>query len=77
MGSWALIRPRDHAGKIGEESELPTKRKRKRGHRAAWLKAVAVGLAAAVSIITAASQGSHDSGAVTGGPSSCIVIGGT
>lgn len=50
---------------------MPRKKKR---HRARWLKAAAAGLTVAASLATAASQGNHDSAVVTSGPPSCVVI---
>ena len=57
-----------------EVRDLSGSKKRDRATMPAWLKVAVAGLAAAASVATAASQGNHDSGAVTSGPPSCVVI---
>jgi hypothetical protein len=54
--------------------DLSGSKKRNRVTVSAWLKVAVVGLAAAASLATAASQGNRDSGAITSGPPSCVVI---
>ena len=50
------------------------RQKRNRADWSARLKAAALVLAAAASLATATSHGNRDSGAITGGPPSCVIV---
>jgi Domain of unknown function (DUF397) len=56
-----------------EVNKTSGRHKRSNAGWPAWLKAATVTVAAAASLATAATQGNHDSGAITDGPPGCVI----